>query len=145
LGAVIVLLPKLIFVNDIATFLLTVVAAAIVSLILLVVVVRTIRHQSLSVLSTLAVFCAVSWLLLSVSDDVHTTGRWLVQSKGYKAEVLAQPASANGELKHVEWEGWGFAGSGDTVVYLVFDPNDSLAMRPRGIHPVSSEAYPAKF
>jgi len=25
----------------------------------------------------------------------------------------------------MEWDGWGFAGS-DTVVYLVYDPNDSL-------------------
>ena len=48
-------------------------------------------------------------------------------SNDYKAEVLAQPSSTGASLKHVEWDGWGFVGSGDTVVYLVFDPNDSLA------------------
>ena len=52
--------------------------------------------------------------------------RWLWSSKTYKAQVLAQPVPANGDLRHIEWDGWGFAGS-DTVVYLVFDPTDSLA------------------
>ena len=28
-------------------------------------------------------------------------------SHRYKVEVLAQPAPANGELKHIEWDGWG--------------------------------------
>jgi len=32
--------------------------------------------------------------------------RWLVWSRSYKAEVLAQPDSANKELKHIEWDGW---------------------------------------
>jgi hypothetical protein len=36
----------------------------------------------------------------------------------------------NARLKHVEWDGWGFAGS-DTVVYLVFDPDNSLASAAR--------------
>jgi len=26
----------------------------------------------------------------------------------------------------MEWDGWRFPGTGDTVVYLVFDPNDLL-------------------
>ena len=52
--------------------------------------------------------------------------RWLWSSKTYKAQVLAQPVPANGDLRHIEWDGWGFAGN-DTVVYLVFDPTDSLA------------------
>ena len=26
----------------------------------------------------------------------------------------------------MEWDGWGFAGAGDTTVYLVFDPSDLL-------------------
>jgi hypothetical protein len=34
----------------------------------------------------------------------------LIWSRGYKSKVLAQPASANGELKHIEWNGSGWAG-----------------------------------
>jgi hypothetical protein len=40
---------------------------------------------------------------------------------------MAQPTPPNGELRHIEWDGWGGFGAGDTVVYLVFDPDDSLA------------------
>jgi hypothetical protein len=57
---------------------------------------------------------------------VRTVARWLVRSHHYKAEVMVQPNSVNGELKHIEWDGWGFPGAGDTTVYLVFDPTDSL-------------------
>jgi hypothetical protein len=30
-------------------------------------------------------------------------------------------------VAHIEWDGWGFAGS-DTVVYAVYDASDSLAL-----------------
>jgi hypothetical protein len=46
-------------------------------------------------------------------------------SKDYKTRVQAQPNLVNGSLKHIEWDGWGFAGA-NTVEYLIFDPNDSL-------------------
>src|SRR5689334_16224282 len=52
--------------------------------------------------------------------------RWLIRSHHYKAKVLAEPSPANGELKHIEWDGWGWGGM-DTTVYLVFDPTDSLS------------------
>ena len=52
--------------------------------------------------------------------------KWLAKSQNYKSEVLAQP-TAIGELKHIEWDGWGWAGQ-DTTVYLVFDPTDSLSV-----------------
>jgi hypothetical protein len=52
--------------------------------------------------------------------------RWLVWSRSYKAAVLAEPNSPNEELKHIEWDGWGWGGE-DTTVYLVFDPSDSLS------------------
>ena len=52
--------------------------------------------------------------------------RWLVWSRFYKAEVLAQPNSGNEELKHIEWDGWGWGGQ-DFSVFLVFDPTDSLS------------------
>lgn len=57
--------------------------------------------------------------------SVRTTTRWLIWSRKYKAEVLAQPAPANGELRHIEWESSGWAGM-DTTVFLIYDPTDSL-------------------
>jgi hypothetical protein len=128
LGAAIIFLPKMVFGNDIGTFLMTAIIAVIVSLVLLVILFRTVRRQAAAALTMAAVFCVASWLLFRVSDDVRTTGRWLIHSRSYKADVLAQPDSSNGGLKHVEWDGWGFPGAGDTVVYLVFDPDDSLAL-----------------
>src|SRR5580698_10876482 len=66
--------------------------------------------------------------------------RWLIWSRSYKAEVLAQPDSSNEELKHIEWDGWGWAGM-DTTVYLVFDPTDSLSRAdPR--HPEKYKGIP---
>jgi hypothetical protein len=135
LGATIVFLPKMIFGNDIGTFLVTGITAAILCWILLVLFFLKIRRQTLPACAMAVAFLSVSWLLFHISDDVRTTGRWLIGSKRYKAEVLAQPKSAIDELKHVEWDGWGFAGSGDTVVYLVFDPHDSLSIAAKSSSP----------
>ena len=63
--------------------------------------------------------------------------RWLLWSRSYKADVLAHPASASGELKHIAWDGWGWGGE-DTTVYLVFDPTDSLSA-------AAQERVPGKF
>ena len=49
---------------------------------------------------------------------------------GYKAEFLAQ-SSVSGQLKHIEWDGWGGTAVGDWTVYLVFDPTDSLSAAAR--------------
>jgi hypothetical protein len=143
LGAAIVVLPQMILGNGIGTFLGTAVIAAIVGLVLLVVLLRTIRRQTIAALSMAVVFGATSWLLFKVSDDVRTTGRWFIQSGRYKAEILAQPTSMNGELKHAEWDGWGFAGA-DTTVYLVFDPDDSLAAAARSRSPGKYNGIPCE-
>jgi hypothetical protein len=126
LGAVIAVLPTLVFGNDIEPFLATAVLGAIVAGILFAIFFVTVPRHTMAALSMVVVCFALSWLLFEVSGDLRTTGRWLIQSGRYKAEVLAQPNPVNGELKHAAWDGWGFAGM-DTVVYLVFDPNDSLA------------------
>ena len=144
LGAAIVVLPMMVLGNGIGTFLGTAVVAAVVGVILFVILFRTVRRQSMAAVSMVVVFGAVSWLLFRVSDDVRTTGRWLIQSRKYKAEILGQPNPANGELKHAEWDGWGFAGSGDTVVYLVFDPNDSLAAAAKSHSPGKYNGIPCK-
>ncbi len=67
---------------------------------------------------------------------LRTTTRWFALSQRYKAEVLAQPTAAAGELKHIEWDGWGWAGQ-DTIVYLVSDPTDSLSLAVKDDHQLS--------
>jgi hypothetical protein len=143
LGAMIVVLPKMTFGNDIGAIFCTVVIAAIIGLIVVVVAVRTIRRQSLSTLSMLVVFCSVLWLFWTISDYVRTTGRWVIHSRTYKANVLAQANPTNEGLKHIEWDGWGFAGS-DTTVYLVFDPHDSLAMAAKSGQPGKFDGIPCE-
>jgi hypothetical protein len=98
-----------------------------ISLISLIVALRKKGLRRLAVLSMLVVYLTVSWVLFMNSYELRTTARWLIWSKNYKANVLAQPDSTNGTLRHIEWDGWGYPGSGNTVVYLVFDPNESLS------------------
>jgi hypothetical protein len=69
---------------------------------------------------------AVWWFVLETNSALGTAARWIVRSHDYKAKVLAQPDGTNGELKHVEWDSWGWAGE-NTTVYLVFDPADALS------------------
>ena len=56
----------------------------------------------------------------------HSRARWFVDANEYKSKVMREPLERDGSLRHVEWEGWGWPGVGDTVTYLVFDPNDWL-------------------
>jgi hypothetical protein len=87
--------------------------------------------QFLPLLATLAVLWAIpaSFFFYDRQYPValRETARWLVWSHDYKNEVLAQPTSTSGDLKHIEWDGWGFPGAGNTTVFLVFDPTDSLS------------------
>lgn len=75
---------------------------------------------------------AIAWNF----NAVRSAARWLAWSQHYKAEVLAQP-NVSEEWKHIEWDGWGWAGQ-DTTVYLVFDPTDSLST-------AAQEHRPGKF
>jgi len=142
LAAMLVFVPKIVFGNIFITMLL----GAIVCVVLLGVALLTltIRRHTMSSLLMLVVFCAVCWALFRVSDDVRTVCRWTVHKNAYKAEVLAQPSLKDGSLKHVEWDGWGFAGVGDTVLYLVFDPNDSLASAARAGSPGKFSGIPCE-
>lgn len=66
---------------------------------------------------------AAFWTL---SPETQTTGRWILHSSTYKKQLLALPPPTAGYLRHIEWDGWGFAGVGNTVVYLVYDPTRRL-------------------
>lgn len=83
------------------------------------------KRHALPILMATVVYCAVTWLLFQNADAVKDTVRWHLYGQSYQRRVLAEPQPA-GQLKHVEWDGWGFAGS-DTTVYLVYDPSNSLA------------------
>ena len=87
-------------------------------------------RRKILLLLVAAVVCvaafAVWWFVFETNSALGTAARWIVRSRDYKARVLAQPDGGNGELKHVEWDGWGWAGQ-NTTVYLVFDPTDALA------------------
>ena len=84
-------------------------------------------RRCLSALLTLVAFLGVSWGLLREQGTIRAYARWLAWSRSFKAEVLAQPAPANGELRHMVWEATGFAGVANNTVYLVFDPTNSLS------------------
>ncbi len=90
----------------------------------------------------LIVYLGVPILLLSNYSLVRDHARWFFLSGGYKAKVLAQ--APNEQLKHVEWDGWGFAGVGDTTAFLVFDPIDSLAGASEALPPVRAAGLPCE-
>jgi hypothetical protein len=89
--------------------------------------IRKKRRQRLSVLSMLAIYGAISVGLVANYSAARTAARWFVWSHDYKAQVLAQPASAKGDLKHIDWDGWGMFAQ-NTYVFLVFDATDSLSV-----------------
>jgi hypothetical protein len=98
----------------------------------------------LAILSMLGVFWIFSLALFMNHYAIRNNMRWLLGSRRYKAEVLAQSTPPNGDLKHVEWDGWGFPGAGNTYVYLVFDPTDSLAAAAKKHEPGKFDGIPCK-
>jgi hypothetical protein len=114
------------------SFLLYLLVSATVGLFLLILAIVK-RH--VGSLLALLIFWAVSAVLIKNYSAVRDECRWLAWSHQYKARLLAQGSSANAELKHIEWDGWGFPGAGDTTVYLVFDPTDALSAAARSHQP----------
>lgn len=111
---------------------------------LLAAIIRKKPRQRLSILLALVAFLASSAALLKNEGTLRPSIRWQLWSHQYKAELLAQPTPAKSELKHVEWDGWGFVPSGNNVVYLVFDPTDHLRTRRRRVHRAGLMAFRAK-
>jgi hypothetical protein len=89
------------------------------------------RRRYLQQLSTLMIFLVVAVGVFFFGRmypfAIRSAARWFVWSQHYKTLVLAQPSPPNNELKHIEWDGSGFAGVANTTVYLAFDPADSLS------------------
>lgn len=82
------------------------------------------KQKKTAAFSTLVAVLVIASLAVWLIFPIRSAAEWLLFSRHLKSEVLAQTAT-NGELKHIEWGGWGWAGQ-DTTVYLVFDPADSL-------------------
>jgi hypothetical protein len=109
-------------------------ALLIASIVLIVLFVRSVlglgRVHPLSILATLAILWVIPTSLIFYERKhpfaLHETARWLAVSNVYKGKVFAQPTS-NGEFRHIEWDGSGFAGVANQTVYLVFDPSDTLS------------------
>jgi len=74
-----------------------------------------------------------------------TAGLMLVIAAALLMSVGCQKSSdaAVGELKHIEWDGWGWGGQ-DTTVYLVYDPADSLAAAAKGQKPGKFNGIPCE-
>ena len=131
--------------SDGLVYLLAVAAFSLLSfVVLLIAAVAKKFHVCIRVISILLVFCVVSFAMFRNHYMIRNAARWSLWSHWYKAEVLAQPEGANGELKHVEWDGWGFAGAGDTNVYLVFDPTNSLSGAARSHRPGKFNGIPCE-
>lgn len=101
-------------------------------------------RQCLSMLLALVAFVGASWVLLRNEGIIRPSTRWLLWSRQFKAELLAQPAPDNGGLRHIEWEATGFAGVANNTVYLVFDPTDSLAAAAKSRSPGKFSGIPCE-
>jgi hypothetical protein len=105
------------------------------------------RKRMFTVVGLLIVLLISSLLVVSRPmfgiPTAFNSARWLIWSRSYQSAVLTQPDSTNGYLKHVEWDGWGWSGQ-DTVVYVVFDPTDSLFQAARSHQPGRYKGIPCK-
>jgi cell division protein FtsW (lipid II flippase) len=129
IAALIVALPTMIEGNDFGAFVLSGLILFFVGLTLIVLLFANLRRRTTGALLMIGMFVICTPIFFKCANPVRNKSRWLTQSRSYKSAVLAQPISPRGELKHVEWDGWGGPGAGDTTVYLVFDPNNSLSSR----------------
>ena len=101
------------------------------------------KRRCLAILSMLAIFWLLSVPLFQNYLAIRSTARWLIWSNDFKARVAAQPTPANGNVKHVYWDGWGWGGE-NTDVYLVYDPTDSLSAASKSHQPGKFSGLPCK-
>lgn len=125
LAALLVFSPLIANLNGTDVLYIFLVAPALIVLDICVLMYAAVR-KNLPLALLVVVFGAVSASLFFHQETVHIWAKWFFWSNGYRNAVLAEPASKNGDLRHIEWDGWGWAGS-DTSVFLVFDPSDSLS------------------
>jgi hypothetical protein len=108
---------------------------------------RAVFRKGQHLLMALAIFgayVAVTAVFFVGYGQLRPILRWTLWSHRYKSEFLAQPAPANGQLKHVEWERSGWGPVGPTIVYLVFDPADSLSAAAKSNSPGRFSGIPCE-
>jgi hypothetical protein len=71
---------------------------------------RTLTVVGLGLSALLSLAAPIILRPMFVYPPPINTARWMLWSRAYKAKVAAQPDSLKGELKHIEWDGWGWAG-----------------------------------
>ena len=120
-------------------FIVPIICLAFLALLVVVVVRRT--GRMLSWLLAAVVFLVVSAAMLATRDVIRPSLRWLLWSRRIKAQVLARPAAADEEFKHVEWDGWGGTPVGDWTAYVVYDPTDSLLAATKDRRPAVYKRY----
>ena len=128
---------------DLGAIVYVLITLPVLSFILCRIALRKTGRQRLPPLLMLAAFWAGSAMAMMNYSAVRDATRWFLWSRDYKAKVLSQADSGNAELRHTEWDGWGFVGM-DTVVYLVFDPGDSLATISNDHSAVRFEGIPCR-
>ena len=136
-GAIIVLLSLFVYGADASWLHILVVIPIFCLSCLILLVVAAIRkrpRRCLSILFMVAAFLAISVALFSEEGTLRPALRWLLFSHRYKAELVAAPNAANGDLKHIEWDVSGWGPVGPTIVYLVFDQADSLSAAAKSRH-----------
>jgi hypothetical protein len=101
--------------------------AALAFIVILSLIAMAIYASSWAVLLMCVGYTFAAWILLTTyHNDVRESLRWFAFSGHYKSEVLASPPSRTPSLlRHAQWDIWGFAAD-DSIVYVVFDPGDSL-------------------
>ena len=145
-GALIGTSVLVVYIPDIGQIFYFFIVAPSFSLILIVFAIWKRRSKARgSILLMLVPFWVVTVGVLWHAYTVRASIRWLLHSKAYKAGVLGRTQPLSGQLKHIAWDGWGGFGVGDTVVYLVFDPNDSLSAAARSDMPAKVGGIPCEF
>jgi len=145
--ALIASLLAIAFTSDVGTLLCLVgVSILVVFVLVLGIALRRTRQQCIRSVVAFAVFLIVTSTLVISQYQVRPHLLWFAFSNRYKHEVLADPSPANGELKHVEWDGdgWGSGPTGDWMGYVVFDPSDSLSEATKNNVPTEYRGIPCK-
>jgi hypothetical protein len=112
--------------SDLSVIFYAFVTVPLVCLLLCILAFKSRGTQRIAMFSTFAAFLIFTGMLITHFLAMRDAVRWFAYGRVLKWEVLQQPEPMDASLRHVEWEGWGFAGS-DTTVYLVFDPKNALA------------------
>jgi hypothetical protein len=81
------------------------------------------RNKSMAAATVL--YCCLAALAYQFSYEMRIHIRWFLQSNYFKSEVMKQQAPPPHQLRHIDWDGWGFSFA-ENNVYLVFDPDNSL-------------------